>query len=102
MKCYIKRFFLLIDLITRTLYKIRSLAEQQTIDCRTFCYFAPLLSQVIAKGGLGITASQIEESLEQVALAVDIISFAGPEGKHIFVTMYLAFKRVLIYSQTLF
>jgi hypothetical protein len=56
------------------------LAEQQAIDCRTFCYFAPLLSQVIAKGGLGILASQIEESLEQIALAVDIISFAGPEG----------------------
>ncbi|KAA1088540.1 translational activator of GCN4 [Puccinia graminis f. sp. tritici] len=71
------------DLITRTLYKIRSLAEQQAIDCRTFCYFAPLLSHVITKGGLGITASQIEESLEQVALAVDIISFAGPEATKI-------------------
>ncbi|OAV93029.1 hypothetical protein PTTG_02828 [Puccinia triticina 1-1 BBBD Race 1] len=71
------------DLVTRTLYKIRSLAEQQAIDCRTFCYFAPLLSQVIAKGGLGIMASQIEESLEQIALAVDIISFAGPEATKI-------------------
>ncbi|PLW51845.1 hypothetical protein PCASD_00862 [Puccinia coronata f. sp. avenae] len=71
------------DLVTRTLYKIRSLAEQQAIDCRTFCYFAPLLSQVIAKGGLGILASQIEESLEQIALAVDIISFAGPEATKI-------------------
>ncbi|KNZ52619.1 hypothetical protein VP01_34g8 [Puccinia sorghi] len=71
------------DLVTRTLYKIRSLAEQQAIDCKTFCYFAPLLSQVIAKGGLGVMASQVEESLEQIALAVDIISFAGPEATKI-------------------
>ncbi|KAH9466351.1 hypothetical protein Pst134EB_001406 [Puccinia striiformis f. sp. tritici] len=71
------------DLVTRTLYKIRSLAEQQAIDCKTFCYFAPLLSQVIAKGGLGILPTQIEESLEQIALAVDIISFAGPEATKI-------------------
>lgn len=71
------------DLVTRILYKLRSLTEQQAVDSKTFAYFAPLLSQVISRGGLGFSASQIDEALEQIALVVDIISFAGPEATQI-------------------
>ncbi|MBW0479310.1 hypothetical protein O181_019025 [Austropuccinia psidii MF-1] len=70
----------LADLVTRVLYKIRSLAEQQSIDGPTFACFAPLLSQVITKRGLGLQPSQVEESLEQIALVIDIVNFAGSEA----------------------
>ncbi|CAH7688084.1 armadillo-type protein, partial [Phakopsora pachyrhizi] len=68
------------DLVTRILYKVRSLAEQQAIDQKTFSYIAPLLSQVIRKRGIGLDSSQVEEVVEQIALVVDIMSFSAAEA----------------------
>ncbi|KAI8455174.1 hypothetical protein BY996DRAFT_1863510 [Phakopsora pachyrhizi] len=60
--------------------KVRSLAEQQAIDQKTFSYIAPLLSLVIRKQGMGLDSSQVEEVVEQIALVVDIMSFLAAEG----------------------
>ncbi|CAH7676222.1 hypothetical protein PPACK8108_LOCUS11334 [Phakopsora pachyrhizi] len=60
--------------------KVRSLAEQQAIDQKTFSYIAPLLSLVIRKQGMGLDSSQVEEVVEQIALVVDIMSFLAAEA----------------------
>ncbi|CAH7672203.1 hypothetical protein PPACK8108_LOCUS7012 [Phakopsora pachyrhizi] len=60
--------------------KVRSLAEQQAIDQKTFSYIAPLLSQVIRKQGMGLDSSQVEEVVEQIALVIDIMSFLAAEA----------------------
>ncbi|KAI8451783.1 hypothetical protein BY996DRAFT_8526466 [Phakopsora pachyrhizi] len=68
------------DLVTRVLYKVRSLAKQQAIDQKTFSYIAPLLSQVIRKQGMGLDSSQVEEVVEQIALVADIMSFLAAKA----------------------
>ncbi|KAK2463021.1 hypothetical protein APHAL10511_004676 [Amanita phalloides] len=60
-------------LIIRVLYKLRSLSEQATFDGPTFSYAYPLLSQVLKRGG--ISASDEDEALEQVTLALNIVKF---------------------------
>jgi hypothetical protein len=59
--------------VLRVLYRLRSLSEQTPLDSATFSYAFPLLLQVIQKGGIG--SGEGDESLEQVALSLDIIKF---------------------------
>ncbi|THG98438.1 hypothetical protein EW026_g3754 [Hermanssonia centrifuga] len=61
------------SLLLRVLYRLRFLAEQAPLDVATFSYMSPLLSQIFAKGGLGLTED--DDPLEQVALALDLIKF---------------------------
>ncbi|KAI9068620.1 ARM repeat-containing protein [Trametes sanguinea] len=60
-------------LIIRVLYRLRTLSEQAPFDAATYCYAAPLLSQVILKGGF--TLLEDDDPLEQIALSLDIIKF---------------------------
>lgn len=55
------------------LYRLRSLSEQAAFDGPTFSYAYPLLSQVMKRGG--IAASDEDEGIEQVTLALNIVKF---------------------------
>ncbi|KAH9815238.1 armadillo-type protein [Melampsora americana] len=68
------------DLVTRVLYKLRSLGEQQMLDGLNFAYFSPFLTRVIQSKGIGVTPTNIEEGIEQVALVMDIMVFSGSEA----------------------
>jgi hypothetical protein len=61
------------ELVLRVLHRLRSLSEQTPLDSATFSYAFPLLFQVIQKGGIG--SGEDDETLEQVALSLDIIKF---------------------------
>jgi hypothetical protein len=61
------------QLVLRVLHRLRSLSEQTPLDSATFSYAFPLLFQVIQKGGIG--SGEDDETLEQVALSLDIIKF---------------------------
>lgn len=62
-------------LVTRVLYRIRHLSEQSPFDAGTFAYASPLISRIITRGGIGMEKTDTEAVLEQLALAVDVISF---------------------------
>lgn len=62
-------------LVTRVLYRMRHLAEQAPFEAGTFCYAAPLFSRIVHAGGIGLEKGDTEAVLEQLALAVDLISF---------------------------
>ncbi|TFK50812.1 ARM repeat-containing protein [Heliocybe sulcata] len=61
------------SLISRILFRVRSLSEQAPLDAASFSYLFPLLSQVLVKGGIAL--SEEDDPLEQVTLALDIIKF---------------------------
>ncbi|BGP21302.1 translational activator of GCN4 [Rhodotorula toruloides] len=63
------------DLISRVLFQLRFLSEQSPFDAGTYAYAAPLLSKILRTGGVGIDKSQAEAALEQLSLALDVISF---------------------------
>lgn len=63
------------DLVARVLFQLRFLAEQQPFDAGTFAYAAPLTSKILRNGGVGIDKAQAEQALEQLSLALDVISF---------------------------
>ena len=63
----------LLALIIRVLYRLRFLSEQAPLDVATFSYAYPLLGQVLNQGG--IAAEEVDENLEQVALALGIVKF---------------------------
>ncbi|CAE6494446.1 unnamed protein product [Rhizoctonia solani] len=60
-------------LITRVLYRLRSLSEQSPFDPSTYAYMSPFIDHVIRSGSIATTTP--EEALEQVTLALDIIQF---------------------------
>lgn len=60
-------------LIIRVLYRLRFLSEQATFDVATFSYAYPLFGQVLSQGGIAV--EEVDEALEQVALALGIIKF---------------------------
>ena len=64
-------------LILRVLHRLRFLAEQSTFDVATYAYLSPLLSQILRKGGIGLTEE--DDPLEQIALALDILKFHSGE-----------------------
>lgn len=63
------------DLVSRVLFQLRFLSEQQPFDAGTFAYAAPLTSKILRNGGVGIDKTQAEAALEQLSLALDFIAF---------------------------
>ncbi|GAA5925263.1 hypothetical protein JCM3775_006409 [Rhodotorula graminis] len=64
------------DLVSRVLFQLRYLAEQQPFDAGTFAYAAPLVSKILRTGGVGIVAgAEGSNAMEQLALALDFVSF---------------------------
>ncbi|GAA5901674.1 hypothetical protein JCM8208_001574 [Rhodotorula glutinis] len=64
------------DLVSRVLFQLRYLAEQQPFDAGTFAYAAPLVSKILRTGGVGIVAgAEGNNAMEQLALALDFVSF---------------------------
>ncbi|GAA6038663.1 hypothetical protein JCM8097_009472 [Rhodosporidiobolus ruineniae] len=63
------------DLVSRVLYQLRFLAEQQPFDAGTFAYAAPLVSKILRSGGIGLEKSQGERALEQLSLSLDFVAF---------------------------
>ncbi|GAA5827172.1 hypothetical protein JCM11251_001152 [Rhodosporidiobolus azoricus] len=63
------------DLVTRVLYQLRFLAEQQPFDAGTYAYAAPLVSKILRSGGVGLEKGQSEQALEQLTLALEFAAF---------------------------
>jgi hypothetical protein len=49
------------------------------LDASTFALLAPLLKEVIFKGGLAVAEDNEEEALEQLTLTLDFIKFHAAE-----------------------
>ncbi|GAA5986671.1 hypothetical protein JCM11641_001358 [Rhodosporidiobolus odoratus] len=63
------------DLVSRILYQLRHLAEQQPFDAGTFAYAAPLVSKILRTSGVGLEKDEVERKVEQVSLALDFAAF---------------------------
>lgn len=74
------------EMVLRILYRVRILSEQQPLDLGTVSLLTPLLSAIIQRGGLAVPETDEDgeplkaderenAALEQVQLALDIISF---------------------------
>ncbi|KAI9725554.1 MAG: translational activator of GCN4 [Chrysothrix sp. TS-e1954] len=61
------------DLVTRILYRLRLSSEQRPFDPVSLLYILPLISAVLANGGIG--RSPGDEADEQVTLAIECLSF---------------------------
>lgn len=61
------------------LYRLRTLSEQTPFDAATYCYAAPLLSQILLKGGIAL--AEEDDPLEQIAISLDVIKFHSGECK---------------------
>lgn len=59
-------------LVTRVLYRIRSVAEQRPLDTISLIYTLPLILKVITNGGIGQLDSEAAE--EQVVLALEFLA----------------------------
>ena len=68
-------------LVSRILYRLRALAEQLPLDAPTFALLAPLLKEIIFKGGLAVADDNEEDALEQLTLTLDFIKFHAAECK---------------------
>ncbi|KAK4055085.1 translational activator of GCN4 [Microbotryomycetes sp. JL201] len=62
-------------LVTRMLFRLRFLAEQEPFDAGTYAYAAPLVSKVLRNGGVGLEKSDSEGAMEQLTLALDFVAF---------------------------
>ena len=62
-----------IDLVTRTLYRLRLTSEQRPFDSVSLNYMIPLMCIVLRKHGVGETGG--DEADEQVTLALETLSF---------------------------
>ncbi|KAM0793613.1 hypothetical protein ACM66B_001046 [Microbotryomycetes sp. NB124-2] len=62
-------------LVTRILFRLRFLAEQEPFDAGTFAYAAPLVSKVLRNGGVGLERTDTEGAMEQLTLALDFVAF---------------------------
>ncbi|KAF7309756.1 TOG domain-containing protein [Mycena indigotica] len=61
------------NLVIRVLLRFRSLSEQVAFDSATFSYAFPLLATILKQGG--IQYEDEDESLEQLALTIEIVKF---------------------------
>ncbi len=61
------------DLVTRLLYRLRSASEQRPFDSVSLIYILPLIFSVLSQGG--IAQPELDEADEQVALALEILSY---------------------------
>lgn len=71
-----------LGLVSRILYRLRTLAEQLPLDASTFALLAPLLNVIIFKGGLAVDEDNEEDALEQLTLTLDFIKFHAAECKY--------------------
>lgn len=71
----------MIDLATRVLYRLRFMSEQRPFDSVSLSYIFPLISMVLQHNGVG--TSDANESVEQVTLALDFLSFHTDARKSI-------------------
>ena len=62
-----------IDLVTRTLYRLRLTSEQRPFDTVSLNYMIPLICIVLQQHGVGQTGG--DEADEQVTLALETLSF---------------------------
>ncbi|CAL1711997.1 unnamed protein product [Somion occarium] len=65
------------SLVSRVLYRLRSLSERAPFDSATYSYAYPLLSQVLVNGGIGLTEE--DDPLEQIVLSLQIVKFHSGE-----------------------
>ncbi|KAI8072432.1 armadillo-type protein [Gongronella butleri] len=63
------------DLVARVVYRLRYQTESKALCASAFAICFPVLEQVIKQGGIVDAKSKEASSLEQVTLALDIISF---------------------------
>jgi len=68
--------------VSRILYRLRTLAEQLPLDASTFTLLAPLLNEIISKGGLAVAEDNEEGALEQLTLTLDFIKFHAAQCKY--------------------
>ncbi|PPJ53845.1 hypothetical protein CBER1_03251 [Cercospora berteroae] len=61
------------DLVTRVLYRLRSLGEQRPFDTVSLSYILALVFLVLESGGIDRSAP--EDAAEQIMLAIEVISF---------------------------
>jgi hypothetical protein len=64
----------MLDLVIRVLHELHFVSEQAPLDATTYTLIAPLLSRVVAVGGIGLTDSTSDEAQEQLTLVVGIIA----------------------------
>ena len=64
---------LLLDLVTRILYRLRFTSEQRPFDSVSLTYILPLIFIVLRQGGAGYSGA--DEVDEQVTLALEFLSF---------------------------
>ena len=62
-----------IDLVTRTLYRLRIAGEQRLFDAVSLNYILPLVCIVLQQSGVGDVDSDSAD--EQVTLALEFLSF---------------------------
>ncbi|WVF72242.1 hypothetical protein IAT40_007054 [Kwoniella sp. CBS 6097] len=62
------------ELVTRILHQLHFLAEQTPLDSTSYSLTSLLLSQVVAKGGVGVEGAQTDEAQEQLTLVVAIVA----------------------------
>lgn len=77
-------------LVIRVLYRLRFFSEQAPFDAATYSYAFPLISQILTLGG--ISGSEEDDPLEQVALALEIIKFHCGECSFSYLLMSLCFN----------
>lgn len=68
---------IVLGLILRLIYRIRTLSEQEPFDSTTFSYFSPLLTAAV--NAEAPAEGEDDEILEQNALSIDIINFHSGE-----------------------
>ncbi|KDN49927.1 ARM repeat-containing protein [Tilletiaria anomala UBC 951] len=63
------------DVILRILYRLRFVSEQAALGLGTVSVLAPLITNIIHAGGLGVDTDDCDAVMEQVQLSLDFIVF---------------------------
>lgn len=64
---------MMVELVTRVLYRLRFMSEQRPFDSVSLNYIFPLISIVLRKNG--VESPNADETDEQVILALEFLSF---------------------------
>ena len=86
---------LLLDLVTRILYRLRFTSEQRPFDSVSLTYILPLIFIVLRQGGAGYSGA--DEVDEQVTLALEFLSF-HTEACKLFNSIYGVVSLLLHYQ----
>ena len=68
------------ELITRVSYRIRFMSEQRPFDNVSLLYMLPLIESILRRNG--IDCANVEETEEQVTLAIEFLSFQMNSCEH--------------------